>query len=57
MSAAYGAIAVKICQCIRERHQLIGTDVGNEGKPADEFANVGRLRRVKTDQPIHWKRY
>ncbi len=22
MSAAYGAIAMKICQCIRERHQV-----------------------------------
>ena len=59
MSAAYGAIARKICQCIKERHQLIGvssSEVSGDNK-LDEFSNVKKLRRVKTEQQLpHWKR-
>ena len=59
MSAAYGAIARKICQCIKERPQLIGTnsnEVDGDSK-TQEFPDVKKLRRVKTEQHLpHWKR-
>jgi len=42
--------------------QLVGNaasaELSSESRQAaaDEFSNVKMLRRVKTEQPIHWKR-
>jgi hypothetical protein len=56
MSAAYGAIAKKICQCMKERKHLLGCsfgDLNNESKKEDDQTNVNKLRRIKTDRPAY----
>jgi len=55
MSAAYGAIARKICECMQERRQLLGTTCNEckerEKKP-DTFKveTVKRLKKTKSEE-------
>ena len=59
MSAAYGAIARRICQCMKERKKLLGSSTGevsNECKKEDEKNETQSLGRVKIERPAGGKR-
>ena len=62
MSAAYGAIAHKICECIEERKKLLGSSSGQVNfdcnkKEEERSMNQGpTVRKVKHDRPVFRKR-
>jgi hypothetical protein len=59
MSVAYGAIAHKICQCMKERKKLLGSsfgDLNNECKKQEDTKNEEWLRRNRTERPVYRRR-
>jgi len=62
MSAAYGAIAHKICQCMQERRHLIGATFNNDCKEhvkkfdKIKVKSVGKLKKTKSEVFFRHKR-